>query len=100
MALDAGLSAREIRALRGEEPIDGAFDETSELALLVWVDAVAAGGIDRCAGEELRVHFCDADIVELTVLVGATLMLNRVCTALELPTSEVTLARLAAAGFA
>ncbi len=101
VAIDVGLTVREIRALRGDEPIDGAFDDPSERALLAWVDVVAArGAIDRCVADELRVHFPDADVVELTVLVGATLMLNRVCTALELPTSDVSLARLADGGFA
>jgi hypothetical protein len=38
--------------------------------------------------------------VELTLVAGATLMLNRLCTALELPTSAATLARLEAEGVA
>jgi hypothetical protein len=37
--------------------------------------------------------------VELTLLVGATLLLNRFCTALELPTSPKVLGRLAAEGW-
>jgi len=38
--------------------------------------------------------------VELTVLVGATMLLNRFCSALELPSSDETLQRLARDGFA
>lgn len=43
--------------------------------------------------------FGDHAVVELTLAVGATLMLNRSCTALDLPTSAGTLACLAAEGF-
>jgi len=38
-------------------------------------------------------------IVELVVTVGATLLLNRLCSALALPSSPETLARLDAEGF-
>jgi hypothetical protein len=37
--------------------------------------------------------------VELTLLVAATVMLNRFCTALELPTAPKVLHRLAAEGW-
>jgi alkylhydroperoxidase family enzyme len=50
--------------------------------------------------EHLREHFAEHEIVELTLVAGATLMLNRLCTALELPTSAATLARLQAEGVA
>ncbi len=49
--------------------------------------------------EEAAAHFADHELVELTVAVTATVMLNRYCTALDLPTSAATLARLAAEGF-
>jgi AhpD family alkylhydroperoxidase len=75
-ALKAGLSSDEVRALRGAAPLTPAFRDPGELALLDWVDAVALG------------------------LVGATVMLNRFCTALELPTAPGVVARLAAEGLA
>jgi alkylhydroperoxidase family enzyme len=46
----------------------------------------------RAAREQLE----DPDLVELTLLVGATLLLNRFCTALDLPTAPGVVARLAA----
>jgi alkylhydroperoxidase family enzyme len=50
--------------------------------------------------DRLREHFAEHEVVELTLVAGATLMLNRFCTALELPTSPATLGRLEAAGVA
>jgi AhpD family alkylhydroperoxidase len=98
VALDAGLRRDEIRALRGALPLDTAFADPAEAALLGWVDAVVAGPgpVDPAARERLRPHFADHEIVELTMLAAATLMLNRYATALELPTSDQTLRRLAA----
>jgi AhpD family alkylhydroperoxidase len=98
VALDAGLRRDEIRALRGALPLGSVFADPAELALLGWVDAVVAGPgrVDPAAGARLRPHFADHEIVEITMLVGATLMLNRYATALELPTSDETLRRLAA----
>ena len=45
----------------------------------------------------LQTHFAEHEIVELSLLAGATAMLNRFCTALELPTTATTRARLEAA---
>ena len=42
--------------------------------------------------------FDDHEIVELTLLVGCTLLLNRYATALRLPVGEATIARLATEG--
>jgi AhpD family alkylhydroperoxidase len=102
VALDAGLSDDEVRALRGERPVDAVFADERERAMLAWIDAVALGRgpvatevRDRVTGV-LEEH----ELVELTVTVGATVMLNRYCTALDLPTSAETISRLAARGFA
>lgn len=96
VARDAGLTRDEVLALRGERPVEAVFDDPAERALLAWVAAVAGpGAIDPSARRALEGHYDDADVVELTVLVGATAMLNRFCTALELPTSPQVLARLA-----
>jgi hypothetical protein len=48
----------------------------------------------------VRERLEDPDLVELTLLVGATLLLNRFCTALDLPTSPKVLHRLAEEGWA
>ncbi len=100
VALDAGLSRDEVLALRGSMSVDTAFTETSEVALIHWVDEVAAGrgAVSESLRDDLRAHYQDPEVVELTLVVGATLMLNRFCTPLELPTSPNVLARLAEEG--
>ena len=102
VALDSALSVAEVRALRGEGSWREAFPAEDERALLGWVDAVAgsAGPVPPQAGAKLREHFTEPEVVELTLLCAATVMLNRYCTALGLPTSEATLERLAAEGLA
>jgi AhpD family alkylhydroperoxidase len=100
VALDCGLSAAEVRALRGEEPLDVAFLDERERVMLAWIDAVAVGRgpvESRLQGQATAI-LADHELVELTLAVSATLMLNRYCTALDLPTSPTTLARLAQAG--
>lgn len=101
VALDAGLDRAEVQALRDEYPVAEAFADPRERALLAWVDLVAGGGPvpdeDRAA---VRRYFAAHEVVELTAVIGVTLMLNRFATALALPTGTVTLDRLAAEGLA
>jgi AhpD family alkylhydroperoxidase len=101
VARNTGLSVQEVAALRGEQPLEAAFTDPRELALLRWVDVVAAGPgpVPEAARREAGARLGDADLVELTLLVGATLLLNRFCTALELPISPKVLRRLAAEGW-
>ena len=102
VALDVGLSTGEVRALRGEGDLDETFTDARERVMIAWIDAVALGRgpvapeLQARASEALEEH----ELVELTLAVSATLMLNRYCTALDLPTGADTLARLAAGGFA
>jgi len=102
VALDVGLSTEEVRALRGERHLQEAFDDPCERVMIEWIDAVALGRgpvspeLQARAAGILEEHA----LIELTLAVGATLMLNRYCTALNLPTGEETLARLAVEGFA
>lgn len=65
---------------------------------MAWVDAVAGaiGAVPGDTARGLRAWFSDAEIVELTLLIGATMMLNRFCTALGLTSSNETLERLRA----
>lgn len=101
VALDAGLSHVEVRALRGEAPVADGFPDPRDAALLAWVDVVAGGGaVSEAARAAVGARFADHEVVELTALVGATLLLNRFATALALPTGADTLARLDAAGLA
>lgn len=102
VALDSGLSVAEVRALRGEREVEAVFTNRDELALISWVDEVALGR--GAAPEDItaraREVMGDPELVEMTLVVAATLMLNRYCSALGLPTSAATLARLAEEGLA
>jgi AhpD family alkylhydroperoxidase len=102
VALDSGLAHDQVCALRAEAPIPDAFTGERERALVAWIDEVATGrgAVDDRYVDAMRPHFSDAELVELTVVIGATMLLNRFCTALALPTSPGTLERLAAEGFA
>jgi AhpD family alkylhydroperoxidase len=101
VARTTGLSVEEVAALRGQQPLEAAFTDPRELALLRWVDVVAVGPgpVPEAARRAARAHLDDPDLVELTLLVGATLLLNRFCSALELPTSPKVLRRLAEEGW-
>jgi AhpD family alkylhydroperoxidase len=102
MALDCGLSRDEVLGLREASIPMGLFSDPAELALIDWVDAVALGrgAVPAATRRRLQGLFAEPDVVELTLVVGATMMLNRYCTALDLPTSPATLARLASEGIA
>jgi len=102
VALDSGLSRDEVVAVRGSMPADTTFTETSDVALIHWVDEVAAGrgSVSEPLRDDLRAHYEEHEVVELTLLVGATMMLNRFCTALELPTSPEVIGRLTDEGLA
>jgi AhpD family alkylhydroperoxidase len=101
VALDVGLEPHEVASLRDPSDLHSAFTAPHERALLQWVDGVALGpgGVPDVRADELRRHWRDHEIVELTLLVGATVMLNRFATALRLPTSDATLANLRSVGF-
>lgn len=99
VALDAGLTRAEVTALRTESPVEGNFTDRRELALLAWVDLVAGSGpVPDAARAAVRGQFADHEVVELTTLIGATLLLNRFATALALPTGAETVDRLIAEG--
>jgi len=69
--------------------------------VIAWCDAlVGTGAVDAACRDRLRQGHPDHVVVELTLLATTTLLLNRFCTALELPTSPEVLARLATAGMA
>lgn len=99
-ALDAGLSTEEVAALRSPEPAAHHFEDAAERALVGWIDAVAGGrgAVPTELTAAMERHFRDYEVVELTAVVGVTMMLNRFCTTLGLPTSPEVLVRLAAVG--
>lgn len=102
VALDNGVTRAEVDALRRSGPVVDGLADLPSTVLVEWVDAVAGatGPVDPAMVTAMRSHFQEHEIVELTLLVGTTMMLNRFCTALELPTAPATLERLAAEGFA
>lgn len=103
VALDLGLDPERVSALRnptaGER--SAALDDDTA-AVVAWTDAVvlARGPIPDEVHASLATRYADHQIVELLVTVGATMLLNRLCTALCLPSSAETMARLASLGFA
>jgi len=91
-ALAAGLTHAEIEVLRSAEFGNDVFTQPNERALLRFSDELAGntGPINDSVSRELVSNFSDAEVVELTLLAGATLMLNRYCTALGLLPSAAT----------
>ncbi len=87
VALDSGLGAQEVRALRGELPVADAFPDAGERALIAWCEAVAHGAESDLRQARQALLDDDARVVELTLLVATTVLLNRYATALALPTS-------------
>lgn len=84
LARAAGLGDAEIAAARGGSV--GVLT-ARERAILAWTDQVTcepAATTDELAAE-VRRFLREHELVELTVLVGAVGMLNRYCTALDLP---------------
>ena len=102
IAMDSGLSTGEVQALRGEKPWRDTFKDPIELALLAWTETVATGGkpVDEALLKGLKKHFGEADVVELTMLVATTVLLNRYATALDLPVADAHLVRLSQTGLA
>lgn len=100
IALDADVDEGEVRELCDPASSLGSFSDPREIALLRWVDEVAAGRgeVPDEIADALAAHVDVAVIVELAAMVGCTIFLNRYCTALRLPVSAASLARLAEAG--
>jgi AhpD family alkylhydroperoxidase len=99
VAVDAGLTRAEVRALRGQFDTTDTFTDPADLAVIGWCDElVGTGAVSPEAAALLRNRFADHEVVELTLLAATTLLLNRFCTALNLPTAPAVLARLTAEG--
>lgn len=99
VARDVGLTVDEVRAVRDGDFANVARDER-ERALLLWIDEMAGGrgSLTPDVAAAMHRHFADHEVVELALTLGATMLLNRYCTGLELPTSHGVLARLAEEG--
>ena len=101
VASDSDLSPDQVRALRGEGPVDESFTDAADRALIAWIDALTAGPgpVDPAVAAQARAELGDHQLVELTVTVGATWLLNRLATGLRLPTSDETVRQLSELGF-
>jgi AhpD family alkylhydroperoxidase len=101
IAIDVGVEPHEVRALCdvSTTPQAAAVD-AGEVTLLGWVDEVAAGRgeVPDAIAEAMAAAFDDATIVELAVMIGCTIFLNRYCTALRLPVGIASVQTLVAAG--
>ncbi len=100
VALDVGLTTDEVRALRGEAEIAAAFPDAGDRALIAWIDANAGarGPISDEIYDAARAHFDEHTLVELSLTIGATLLLNRFATGFQLPTSPEVMLRLTTEG--
>lgn len=100
VALDAGLSRDQVAALRDPHAsMAEEFADPRDDALITWVDVVAGGGpVEDAARARVLRQWADHEVIEVTAVVGTTLMLNRFATALALPISPEVTARLAAEG--
>ncbi len=103
VAFESGLTDAEVVALRDADAaaIAEVFADPDERALIAWIDALSTGRgtVDEVTSTGALAALGEHRLVELTVTVGATFMLNRLCTGLRLPTSEETIRNLAAHGF-
>jgi AhpD family alkylhydroperoxidase len=102
VALDVGLDVDEIRALRGELPLEVGFPDERDRVLIGWIDAMAGatGPVPADVWAPARALWADHLLIELSVTIGATMFLNRFATGFELPSSADVDTRLASAGLA
>lgn len=102
ISLDCGLSEQEVKALCQDDRWRSVFTNPREQALLEWTEAVAAGPkpVGDATLARFKQHFNQTELIELTLLVATTLLLNRYATALDLPASEAHLLRVSKIGLA
>ncbi len=100
VALDSELTHDEVSALRLEGD-DVIFGDARDAAVLAYIDAVATGRgpiADAVEAAAAR-HLEDFQRVALVNTIGVTMLLNRFCTALGLPSSEESIERCRREGF-
>jgi len=85
LAAAAGLPQAQLEAICGEAGLDGLPPHAR--AVVAWVDAITldAGAVDDALVARTLDHLREDQLVELTVLAGTITMLNRYCTAFDLP---------------
>ena len=100
VALDSGLTAEEVRALRADEPLAAGFTDPAERSLIEWIDTMARSGpVPSQLWASTRAFWPEHLLVELSVTIGATIFLNRFATCFELPSAPAVVERLAAEGW-
>lgn len=101
VAHNSGLNDLEVKALRNELPVPEAFEDPADRALLAWIDAVAGGvgAVPSQLSQAIKAVTPDHELVELATTIGVTMLLNRFCTALGLPSSAETIEALANLGY-
>lgn len=101
VALGAGVTPEQVRVLcsAGSSAEPAAIDER-EAALLAWIDEVAGGHgeVPDAVADRMASSYDEATVVELLTMLGCTILLNRYCTTLRLPTGAGSLQALADAG--
>ncbi len=92
VAFNEGLSTTELASIRTGQPQGFA---PKEQALVDFVIVMGAGILDKQKVDQvmtlLTEHWLDFEVVEISMLIGTVIMLNRYCIALDLPTSETHL---------
>jgi AhpD family alkylhydroperoxidase len=85
VALDAGVPPEHLAAVCAEAPLDGLPER--ERVIVEWVDRVTIQPVAVDDGLLARAldWVREDELVELTILAGAIGMLNRYCTAFEIP---------------
>ncbi len=84
-ALEAGVPDQHVAALCNERPLDELPER--ERAIVDWIDLVtlAPGEVTDQLTARLLDHLREDQLVELTLVAGATTMLNQYCTAFGIP---------------
>jgi AhpD family alkylhydroperoxidase len=94
VAYREGLTVQELQAVRNGtiemHPFVG-----KEASLWAYICVMGGGQVDLSARTEamnaLKQDWMEFEIVEMTMLIGTTIMLNRYCIALDIPTAQVHL---------
>ncbi|MEM9606509.1 MAG: carboxymuconolactone decarboxylase family protein [Actinomycetota bacterium] len=100
VAADSGLTLAEVRALRECPTAQEVFEDPDEQALVVWIDAISTerGWVDPAVTDAALAAVGEAKLVELTMTIGATMMLARFASAFQLPQPDELYERLGGLG--
>ena len=91
------VGAEDLGSVHDGQAVDRRFEGQRRASMAVRKQG--RGKVADDIARALAAHWSDAAVVEITVLIGTTMMLNRLCTGLELPVSDETVQRLHAEGF-